>query len=78
MALGAIQLLTDGRIGHEDIGQLNTISRASLGNVCFAGACARVGALVSPVGLVDPELALGLLAEPRVRAHRISPHLGRP
>jgi phenylacetate-coenzyme A ligase PaaK-like adenylate-forming protein len=65
MALGAIQLLTDGRIGHEDIVQLNTSSRASLGNVCFAGACARVGGLVSPVGLVDPELALGLLAEPR-------------
>jgi phenylacetate-coenzyme A ligase PaaK-like adenylate-forming protein len=65
MALGAVQLLTDGRITDEDTVQINTSSRATLGNLCFAGACARVGALVSPVGLVDPEVALRLLTEPR-------------
>jgi phenylacetate-CoA ligase len=63
--LGAMRLLMGGGIGPDDVVQLNTSSRATLGNVSFAGACARVGALVCPVGLVDPEVALALLAEPR-------------
>jgi phenylacetate-coenzyme A ligase PaaK-like adenylate-forming protein len=65
MALGAIRLLLGGAMGAEDIVQVNTSSRATLGNLCFAGACARVGALVCPVGLVDPATSLELLAEPR-------------
>lgn len=63
IALTAIGLLTRQAIGPEDIVQINTSSQATLGNTCFAGACARVGALVYPVGLVEPEQALALLAE---------------
>jgi phenylacetate-CoA ligase len=63
--LGAIGMLFDGSVTAEDIVQISTSSRATLGNTCFAGSCARVGALVCPVGLVEPELTLGLLAEER-------------
>ena len=65
VALAAIRLLFDGSITAEDVVQLSTSSRATLGNFCFANACARVGALVCPVGLVSPELTLGLLSETR-------------
>jgi phenylacetate-coenzyme A ligase PaaK-like adenylate-forming protein len=63
IALTAIGLLTRQLIGPEDIVQINTSSRATLGNTCFTGACARLGALVYPVGLVEPEHTLALLAE---------------
>jgi phenylacetate-CoA ligase len=65
IAMGAMANVFDGSLGPEDIYQVNTSSRATLGNLCGAGAAARVGALVCPVGLVDPEITLGLLAEPR-------------
>jgi phenylacetate-coenzyme A ligase PaaK-like adenylate-forming protein len=65
VALGAIRRLTDASVTERDVVQLNTSSRATLGNACFAGSCARVGALVNVVGLVEPELALSLLAEDR-------------
>ena len=65
MLLGAISLLAAGRITSEDIVQINTSSRATLGNLCSAGALARIGALVCPVGLVEPEVTLGLLATRR-------------
>jgi phenylacetate-coenzyme A ligase PaaK-like adenylate-forming protein len=63
IALTAIGLLARQVVGPADIIQVNTSSRASLGNTCFAGACARLGALVYPVGLVEPEHSLALLAE---------------
>jgi phenylacetate-coenzyme A ligase PaaK-like adenylate-forming protein len=63
IALNAIGLLTRQVVGPADIVQINTSSRAMLGNTCFAGACARLGALVYPVGLVEPEHTLALLAE---------------
>src|SRR3712207_6554932 len=63
IALTAIGLLATNRIDESDIVQLSTSSRATLGNTCFAAACARIGALVHPVGLVEPPRTLALLAE---------------
>jgi len=65
IALAAIGLLSANRIDESDIVQINTSSRATLGNTCFAGACARIGALVQPVGVVEPLRTLALLAEER-------------
>jgi phenylacetate-coenzyme A ligase PaaK-like adenylate-forming protein len=64
VALGAISHLFEGHIGSEDIVQISTSARATLGNTCFAGACARVGALVFLGGLVSPAESLAALAEP--------------
>jgi phenylacetate-coenzyme A ligase PaaK-like adenylate-forming protein len=64
-ALGAIRQAFDGQIADHDIVQLNASSRATLGNTTFAAACARLGALVCPVGLVDPRATLALLSEAR-------------
>jgi phenylacetate-CoA ligase len=63
IALTAISLLATNRIDESDIVQISTSSRATLGNTCFAVACARIGALVQPVGLVEPLHTLALLAE---------------
>jgi phenylacetate-coenzyme A ligase PaaK-like adenylate-forming protein len=63
IALTAIGLLSRQLISPADIVQINTSSRATLGNTCFAGACARLGALVCPVGLVEPDHTLALLAQ---------------
>jgi phenylacetate-coenzyme A ligase PaaK-like adenylate-forming protein len=65
MALTAVGLLLQKRIGPEDIVQISASSRATLGNTCFAGACARLGAMVYQSGLIEPELSLALLAERR-------------
>jgi len=65
IALGAIYHLMHQQVASEDIVLLSTSSRATLGNTCFAGACARVGAQVCVGGLIDPDLTLALLAEPR-------------
>jgi phenylacetate-coenzyme A ligase PaaK-like adenylate-forming protein len=64
-ALTAVGLLLQGRIGPEDIVQISTSSRATLGNTCFAGGCARLRAMVYQAGLVEPEQSLALLAEKR-------------
>jgi phenylacetate-CoA ligase len=65
IALSAIGNLSTNRIDESDIVQLSTSSRATLGNTCFAGACARIGALVHLAGLVEPLRTLALLAEER-------------
>ncbi|HEU5101371.1 MAG TPA: AMP-binding protein [Roseiflexaceae bacterium] len=65
IALGAINHLMNRLITPEDIVLISTSARATLGNTCFMGACARIGAQVSLGGLVEPELTLALLAEPR-------------
>jgi phenylacetate-CoA ligase len=65
VALAAMSLLMSGTVGDEDVVQMSTSTRASLGNACFAGACARIGALVHPAGLVSPAHTLALLAEER-------------
>jgi len=64
IALGAISHLIHRQIAPEDIVLISTSARATLGNTCFMGACARLGAQVSMGGLVEPELTLALLAEP--------------
>jgi phenylacetate-coenzyme A ligase PaaK-like adenylate-forming protein len=64
VALGALSLLNSGQIGPEDIVQLSTSSRALLGNLCHAGAFARIGAYVHMPGQLDPEFTLAMLREP--------------
>ncbi len=63
IALASLNHLMTGAITNADIVQISSSSRATLGNTCFAGACARVGALVYLGGLVDPAHSLALLAE---------------
>lgn len=63
VALSAISLLNAGAICSDDIVQISTSSRALLGNLCQAGACARIGALVHMPGQLDPEVTLALLRE---------------
>jgi phenylacetate-CoA ligase len=63
IALTAIGLLATNRIDESDVVQISTSSRATLGNTCFAAACARIGALVHLAGLVEPLRTLALLAE---------------
>lgn len=63
--LAAISELVSGHVGPDDVVQLSTSSRATLGNTCFGGACARIGALVYLDGIRDPEQALRQLAERR-------------
>jgi phenylacetate-CoA ligase len=65
IALGAINNLMNQLVTPEDIVLVSTSARATLGNTCFMGACARIGAQVSMGGLVEPEITLALLAEPR-------------
>ncbi len=65
IALGAVSHLVHQQIAPDDIVLISASSRATLGNTCFAGACARIGAQVSMGGLVEPEHTLALLAEPR-------------
>jgi len=73
-ALSAIGLLVHGQLGPEDVVQVSTSARATLGNTCFARACARIGAVWALTGLVDPGLALAQLAE----AHRVPGKKPRP
>ena len=63
IALFAIAGLFMGHIDESDIVQMNDSSRATLGNTCFAGACARVGAVVYLIGLIEPSHTLAYLAE---------------
>jgi phenylacetate-CoA ligase len=73
-ALTAVGLLLHGQLGPEDVVQVSTSARATLGNTCFARACARVGALWALTGLVEPALALAQLAA----AHRVPGKKPRP
>jgi phenylacetate-CoA ligase len=65
IALGVISHLLHRQIAPDDIVLISTSARATLGNTCFMGACARIGAQVSMGGLIDPAQTLALLAEPR-------------
>lgn len=62
-ALTAISSLFSGELTSEDIIQLSTSSRGTLGNICLAGACAHLGALVYLAGVTEPAHALALLTE---------------
>jgi phenylacetate-CoA ligase len=61
--LSAISFLQEGQIGPEDIVQISTSARATLGNTCFSQACQRIAAVWYLAGLVQPAQALALLAE---------------
>jgi len=61
--LSALTFLQEGQIGPDDIVQISTSSRATLGNACFSQACQRIGAAWYLAGLVQPAQALALLAE---------------
>ena len=61
--LSALTFLQEGQIGPDDIVQISTSSRATLGNTCFSQACQRIGAAWYLAGLVQPAQALALLAE---------------
>jgi phenylacetate-coenzyme A ligase PaaK-like adenylate-forming protein len=56
-------LLVHGHLTDEDIVQISTSARATLGNTCFMGACTRIGALWYLAGLVEPVQSLALLSE---------------
>jgi phenylacetate-coenzyme A ligase PaaK-like adenylate-forming protein len=62
-ALKALGHLSHRHIGPQDIVQMCTSSRATLGNSCLTGACALIGATVYMGGIVEPELTLAMLAE---------------
>lgn len=62
-ALAAISALFSRELEAEDIVQISTSSRGTLGNVCLAGACAHLGAMVYLAGVTEPTLALALLSE---------------
>ena len=64
-ALSAIGFLSSGLLGPEDVVQISTSARGTLGNLGLAGACARIGATVYLAGVIEPEQALALLAETR-------------
>jgi phenylacetate-coenzyme A ligase PaaK-like adenylate-forming protein len=64
-ALSAISYFISGQITPEDIVQLSTSARGTLGNLCLAGGCAQVGAQVYLAGIIEPALALSMLTETR-------------
>lgn len=64
-SLGAISLLTSGKVTPEDVVQFSTSARALLGNSTSIGACLRVGAGVYQTGIIEPEGALQRLAQVR-------------
>src|SRR5262249_28552963 len=64
-ALTAIPCFFTHDLQASDIVQISTSARATLGNVCLAGACAYVGAMGYLAGGVSPALALAQLTEGR-------------
>ncbi|MFN8467237.1 MAG: AMP-binding protein, partial [Caldilineaceae bacterium] len=62
-ALQAISHLLSGDIQADDVVLVSTSGRGVLGNLCLAGACAHVGAIVTMGGLIDPAATLARLAE---------------
>jgi phenylacetate-CoA ligase len=62
-ALTAISSLFSRDIVPDDIVHIGTSARGALGNVCLAGACSYIGAMVYLAGVVEPAHALALLSE---------------
>jgi phenylacetate-CoA ligase len=65
VALSTIGFLSTGDLSSEDVVQISTNSRGSLGNLSLAGACAHIGAQFTLAGVTEPAAALALLSEPR-------------
>jgi phenylacetate-coenzyme A ligase PaaK-like adenylate-forming protein len=64
-ALSALPHFFSQDLTGEDIVQISTSARGTLGNVCLAGACAHLGAMVYLAGVTEPAHALALLTEKR-------------
>jgi phenylacetate-CoA ligase len=64
-ALSAMGFLSDNVLAPDDVVQISTSSRATLGNLGLAGACARIGATAYLTGIIDPARSLALLVEER-------------
>lgn len=64
-ALSAMPTFFTHDLQATDIVQISTSSRGTLGNVCLAGACAHIGAMVYLSGVIDPATALAQLSEKR-------------
>jgi len=62
--IAGLGMVLQGQIGQEDVIQINTATGALLGNWNLAGGATQIGALIQPVGLIDPERTLALLARP--------------
>lgn len=62
--LNALTFLQRGSVLPDDVVQISTSSRATLGNQCFTRAIERIGAVWYQAGLVEPEIGLRLLSEP--------------
>lgn len=60
----ALGSLMGNRIRPDDVVINAMSSRASLGNLSLSAACEHIGALLQPVGIIDPRLTLSLLAQP--------------
>jgi phenylacetate-CoA ligase len=64
-ALSAMPTFFTRDLQETDIVQISTSSRGTLGNLCLAGACAHIGAMVYLAGVIDPAQALAQLCEKR-------------
>src|SRR5204863_2421597 len=53
-ALGAMSFLLYDELHADDMVQISTSGRGTLGNGCLAGACVQVGALVTMAGVLEP------------------------
>ena len=59
----AIGYLMGGQIHPHDVVLMATSSRATLGNFSLTAACTKLGALVQPVGIIEPDQTLALLTQ---------------
>lgn len=62
-ALAAIELLLKGEVGVDEVIQINYPASALPFTLGLGGAYARLGALIQPVGQVEPDYALAMLAQ---------------
>jgi phenylacetate-coenzyme A ligase PaaK-like adenylate-forming protein len=62
-AMSAIGFLCGGQLRPDDVVQMSTSTRGTLGTLGLAGACAHIGATVYLAGVIDPAQALALLSE---------------
>ena len=72
-ALQAISHLLSGDIQADDVVLVSTSGRGVLGNLCLAGACAHVGAVVTMGGLIDPGCDVGPAGGKAVAAGQARP-----
>jgi phenylacetate-coenzyme A ligase PaaK-like adenylate-forming protein len=61
--LSAIGYLMGGQIQPDDVVLMATSLRATLGNFSLTAACTKIGALVQPVGIIEPDQTLTLLTQ---------------